>query len=107
MQYGALQSSMRESNARGIRDSIRRVLLQDWDPIGVADTPQAQGEYDSYVGAVYRLLAAGASEGQIAAHLMNIEIECMGLSPRDPMILLPAVRKLLALNVGIDREPAG
>jgi hypothetical protein len=40
-------------NARKIQESIRLVLLRDWDPIGVQDVPEAQDEYDSYVGGVY------------------------------------------------------
>ncbi len=48
----------RKQRAREIQDSIRQVLLHDWDPIGVADEPAAQDEYDAYVGGVYRLLAS-------------------------------------------------
>ena len=29
---------------------LRRLLLVEWDPIGIADVPKAQDEYDSYVG---------------------------------------------------------
>ncbi|MEO8224487.1 MAG: hypothetical protein ABI661_06755 [Gammaproteobacteria bacterium] len=97
---------MTESRAREVHEGIRQVLLHDWDPIGVPPAPQAQDEYDSYVGAVYRLLAAGASEREMAAHLREIEVEWMGLSRCEPTILLPVVRKLMALNVGLDRGPA-
>lgn len=30
-----------------------------WDPIGVKDEPNAQDEYDSYLGGVYELLVSG------------------------------------------------
>lgn len=57
-----------KDRAREIQESIRLVLLHDWDPIGVQNEPAAQDEYDSYVGGVYRLLASGATEQQVADH---------------------------------------
>ena len=69
----------RGNSARQIQDSIRSVLLHDWDPIGVADDPDAQDEYDSYVGEVYRLLASGASVGDVVKHLARIELDSMRL----------------------------
>ena len=92
---------------REIEESIRNVLLHDWDPIEVANEPLAQSEYDSYVGAVYRLLASGASEQEIADHLWKIETEGMELSRAEPSALLPVARKLRDLNVDLpDRGPA-
>ena len=41
---------------------------------------EAQDEYDSYVGGVYRLLASGASQDQVVEHLRQIETTRMGLS---------------------------
>ena len=42
--------------SRRIRTEIRRVLMTVWDPIGVRDEPNAQDEYDSYLGGVFGLL---------------------------------------------------
>jgi len=41
-----------------LKKEIRRVLLQAWDPIGIKDEPNAQGEYDSYIGPIYELLVS-------------------------------------------------
>ena len=70
----------RESHARNVEGAIRRVLLRDWDPIGVRDAPEAQDEYDGYVGGAYRLLAAGVTGSDLAEHLARIEHDAMGLS---------------------------
>jgi IS30 family transposase len=70
----------RVDRARQIKESIRRVLLHDWDPIGVSAVPEAQHEYDSYVGGIYRLLASGASTDEVAKHLAHIERDSMRLS---------------------------
>ncbi len=51
----------KEERAREIQRSIAEVLLRNWDPIGVRNVPQAQDEYDAYVGGVYRLIASGAT----------------------------------------------
>jgi hypothetical protein len=93
---------MNKQRLRKIQESIRQLLLRDWDPIGVADEPQAQGEYDSYVGAVYRLLASGASEREIADYLWKIETDGMELSSPDPSALLPVARRLKALDVRLE-----
>jgi hypothetical protein len=90
---------MSKTRARAIQEGIRLVLLHDWDPLGVADEPSAQDEYDSYVGGVYRLLASGASAQEIADHLWEIETDVMGISRPDPTVLLPVAEKLIALDI--------
>ena len=84
---------------REIQAAIARVLLQEWDPIGVRDVPEAQDEYDDYVGGVYRLLTAGASPLDVATHLSTIESERMGYTQAKPTDLLPVAEKLCGLNV--------
>jgi hypothetical protein len=90
-------STGRVARARKIQRSIAEVLLAEWDPIGIKDIPEAADEYDSYVGGVYRLIASGASPGELAKHLVHLE-SGMGV-PRDPDVLLPVARRLLALDV--------
>ena len=73
---------------------IRRVLLEAWDPIGVRDEPHAQDEYDSYAGAVYRLLSEHAPDKAIVEYLYRVETERMGLPEHDKELLLPVVNAL-------------
>src|SRR5437867_11803711 len=90
----------RGRRAREIESQIAEILLHDWDPIGVADEPQARDEYDSYIGGVYRLLASGASVAEIEAHLRDIEIRMMEYdeTTRDADVArATAARKLAAL----------
>jgi hypothetical protein len=68
--------------SRRIRVAIRHILMNVWDPIGVKDEPNAQHEYDGYLGGVYELLVSGASDESIADHLWRIATERMGLSPK-------------------------
>jgi len=55
------------------------VLHYVWDPIGVAGSPHARDEYDSYVPGVVSLLLADASAKTIAKHLTQITTDSMGL----------------------------
>jgi len=94
----------KEERAREIQRSIGKVLLRNWDPIGVKDEPRAQDEYDSYVGGVYRLIAGGASAREIAEHLVRIETERLGYQDTDPKMLVPVAEKLLRLNTRLEAE---
>jgi hypothetical protein len=92
----------RTTRARGIQAAIGRILLEDWDPIGVQDVAEAQDEYDGYVGGVYRLLVSGASAREIAEHLCAIEAEQMGLSVATPESRFSVAEKLSRLNVRLE-----
>ncbi len=51
------------------------------DPIGVRDIPEAQDEYDAYLGKVYVMLMDGhATPPAIAAYLFDIATDHLGLS---------------------------
>ena len=65
--------------SRRIRVAIRHVLMDKWDPIGVADEPMAQDEYDSYIGDIFGLLQERATRDVIGSHLHEIETRRMGL----------------------------
>jgi hypothetical protein len=65
--------------ARLYHAAIRTILLTEWDPIGVSHFPEAQDEYDSYVGGVYKLLITHVDRHSLFFHLWQIETERMGL----------------------------
>jgi len=66
--------------ARRYHEGIRRILLQDWDPIGVADVAEAQDEYDSYIGKIYGMLIRHEPRHKLVDHLWWIETDSMGLA---------------------------
>jgi hypothetical protein len=71
---------------------IRRVFLEEWDPIGVREEPNAQDEYDSYLGGMVSLLERNASTEEIAGYLREIETDCMGLNPNEQNLAAVAIR---------------
>ena len=86
-------------NARKIQDSIRSVLLNFWDPIGICCDKNINDEYDGYIAGIYRILINDASKEQIFNYLKKSEHDILGeiISTDDKMEVI--YDKLLELNV--------
>jgi hypothetical protein len=82
-----------KERSRDIRRHIRRILMAEWDPIGVSDIPEAADEYDSYIGGVYELLERGSSQTSIYTYLRNIEVDQMELVDASRQPLLPESKR--------------
>jgi hypothetical protein len=65
---------------RRLKGELRDLLLQ-WDPIGVGEAPEAQDEYDGYLGPLLHLLHDGSSVEEVSTRLCNV-VEGMGITPR-------------------------
>lgn len=59
-------------------DSIRKILLQDWDPLGVGDNPNLSDEYDSFIPIIYKMLNSKCTNDQLVALLLSIENDFLG-----------------------------
>ncbi len=94
---GAL-SHMSETN-RQLRDKVRKVFMEDWDPTNASRSEYASGEYDSYIDPMINLLSQGADEEAVIDFLREKERECMCFPGLDTQRLRPVARKLLALKV--------
>lgn len=80
-----------------IHAAIKSALLNDWDPIGVKDIPNAESEYDGYVSELYNMIVQGKSKREIIDCLWWIEIEHMGL-PGNRQATESFTEKLLSLS---------
>src|SRR5262245_56671312 len=68
---------------RDNRTRVRQILMRDWDAIGVAGVEEAADEYDSYTAEAYLMLMdERAGVDAIAAYLLEVATEHMGLSSR-------------------------
>lgn len=96
----------REARAREIQENIQRVLIDEWDPIGIGKDPTwPRDEYDAYVGQIYGFLARGESTEFLANHLAFIEDKLMGLGKRRSNAdLLPVAEKLKAIDVSLRQQ---
>jgi hypothetical protein len=69
-----------QEQARIYHNAIRQILLKEWDPIGVSEIQEAQDEYDSYVGEIYKMLISRKPKHEIFDYLWWLETEHMGLT---------------------------
>lgn len=80
-----------DAEARRIADGIRRILIEDWDPLCAAPVD----EYDAFVWPLYRLVCARDGRA-VAALLQESGEELLGCGCEDDRV--PAIAdKLLAL----------
>jgi len=76
--------------------SVRKILWEDWDPIGCGVPAD---EYDDYAPEVMRLLLAGVSREAVADYLRVTAAETIQC-PVSEERLAGAVDKLMALREG-------
>ena len=60
-------------------EAIKRLLWEDWDPIGIKGNSNVSDEYDSYAVQIHAMLSKGVSPDEIAHHLAWIVTSLMGL----------------------------
>lgn len=92
------------SRAQRYHHAIRNALREEWDPIGVRHFPEAQDEYDSYVGPIYKLLIHRASKHEIFDYLWWLETQHMGLTG-DRQATEAFAERLLTLREKLNAEP--
>ncbi len=63
-------------------DLVKKILWEDWDPIGINVISSAKDEYDSYAPKVYRLLIENKNQKEVIAEFLTyIDTELIGNSP--------------------------
>jgi hypothetical protein len=73
-----------------LKIAVRRILLCEWDPIGVKAIMEAQDEYDAYVDSICELLLSGSSREEVCDYLRWVETEVMGLEGEEQRISVVA-----------------
>lgn len=65
---------------------VRQLVLREWDPIGIRGVGP-DNEYDAYADRAYvMLMDERAASAAIAAYLINVATEHMGLSDRSRLV---------------------
>jgi hypothetical protein len=62
--------------------TVSQILMNEWDPIDIKNVPEAATEYEAYVHPIAERIASRTTVDQLAQHLMEIERDMMGLTPR-------------------------
>lgn len=89
-----------KAESRRIRIQIRKVLLEVWDPIGVKDEPNAQDEYDGYIGRLYELLVSKAPDVELVEHLYWAAHDRMGFDAAQRSDMVSTVEALKRIPLG-------
>jgi hypothetical protein len=83
-------------SADEMNEQVRTVLLQMWDPIGVANVATARDEYDAYVAPLAQMMRQRRSAAELSRRLLEIETGTMGL-PGDQQRARLVAEKLVAI----------
>lgn len=74
--------------------------METWDPIGVAEIPEAHDEYDPYLSRIHAMLTDGKStDAHIRSYLSAIESEWMGFGSADDARITAVIAALRALDL--------
>lgn len=93
--YIDLAKEHHEHDYQKLAAKIRRVLIDEWHPIGCS---VPDDEYDSYIPTIYRLLLEGRDEYKLAAHLAELEATSLGLGSSVKERCQHAAKLLVALT---------
>ena len=81
-----------------LRDRIRQVLLDDWDPSNAARFEAARHEYDAYLSPLADLIRSDADEETVVRFLKDRESEILCFPAIGASHLKRVARKLIALR---------
>lgn len=82
-----------------LRQEVRKILLNEWDPLGVKGFPHAQDQYDEYLHEFTQFVWSDSSLGTIVDRFENLERHRMGLNHSDRSRLQEVAKALKSLNV--------
>ncbi|HZT19880.1 MAG TPA: hypothetical protein VFA23_10790 [Dongiaceae bacterium] len=84
-------------------ESVKEILLSEWDPIGIHDIEKAVDEYDKYVGPLVTLILQHRSMMELRDYLIAVETDSMDLTANKERAELVGAR-LAALAPGITTD---
>lgn len=61
-----------------LHETVKSILLNEWDPIGINEFEEANDEYDAYVAPICHMIAEGKSVSEFHRFLCSA-IDAMGL----------------------------
>ena len=88
---------MKQSSDDPLFVAVQEVLLREWDPIGIKTNEQCNGEYDSYVRTVCRMLRQGVEEYRLTKQLTRFQSDSMGIAVVDEDLNRRVAKKLIDL----------
>lgn len=85
-------------------DEVKKILMNDWDPIGVKNNLNAKAEYDQYALRIVGMLYNGTTEVELAKYLDSVVAGDLGM-PVNSSLSRTISAKLLTLKLEkLDRK---
>lgn len=76
---------------------VRKILLDEWDPLSVGGMPSLADEYDKYLPRIVAAVMSGESEGRISRLLFEIERDQLCVPEPRSGVCATAARSLVRL----------
>ena len=92
----------KKQRVRQIQKQISQILWEQWDPIGVNETPGVRDESDTYVGSILSLLLKGGHEAEIISLLRYHERVSMGMPASNEQLLLSVAIALRQIDLKVN-----
>jgi len=64
-----------------IKEKIRKILMKEWDPIGVYEMDGPEDEYDSYIDNIYQIILT-RNVNNFVKYLQHVEKDLMHCTPK-------------------------
>jgi hypothetical protein len=77
--------------------NVKKILFEEWDPIGVNHFEKCRDEYDNYALRIEKHLLNGVDEYWLESFLQSLAENAMGLPTRAPEKHRKAAKLLLEL----------
>jgi hypothetical protein len=81
-----------------IQSSVNDILINEWDPIGIKNNPNAKAEYDQYGLKIVGMLYNGSTAAQIAEYLNTVTREEFELVENDELSRA-VTKKIISLKI--------
>lgn len=59
-------------DSKMLHQTVKSILLKDWDPIGIGEFEEAHDEYDAYIAPVCTMIIEGKSDCEIYNYLRSV-----------------------------------
>ena len=73
----SMRREVEQNRDASLLHAIHKILLKDWDPLGIGSRPAMRDEYDEFLPKIFMLIKSEVSESEIFEYLWRLETVVM------------------------------
>ncbi|WP_228200228.1 hypothetical protein [Acinetobacter tianfuensis] len=73
IEIGDMRMDVEQNRNARLLHAIHKILLKEWDPLGISARPAMRDEYDEYLPKIFMYIQQDASESEIFEYLWRVE----------------------------------